>query len=332
MGLANALKIQDCRDGYYDPINFLHQTETLHTSDARDRVFGFLGLLQAFKSNTGLVEALTPVDYSAPIDVIYGAVTKHFIKHDLHLWILEKVQSSHSQNHDLHPNWPSWVLRLDDPEARKKVSNPSGLSYGLSELGSCNGFRTELCADVNNQSILTLRGCYVDRIHTCAPRAIFADSERTFKKAISKAFEFAKKVGCTSEERFCRIVLLDWKVVLRGEKISQEQWPDFLQWCLGKNKGNRSNVFRHVWDKWKSAHDTSTYDGYAELLSGTCYGRRMFATRNGFIGMGTQEVKEGDDVCILFGGEAPFVLRPTSDSTNSWRLIGDAYVDEIMDV
>ena len=48
--------------------------------------------------------------------------------------------------------------------------------------------------------------------------------------------------------------------------------------------------------------------------------------------MGTVEIQEGDEVCILFGGAVPYVLRSTGDADDSWTFIGDAYVDGIMDV
>ena len=40
--------------------------------------------------------------------------------------------------------------------------------------------------------------------------------------------------------------------------------------------------------------------------------------------------KDGDCVCILLGGDTPFILRPR-DNSNEWQFIAEAYVHGIMD-
>jgi len=55
---------------------------------------------------------------------------------------------------------------------------------------------------------------------------------------------------------------------------------------------------------------------------------RFFVTERGLIGVGPAETRVDDAVFILYGGRAPFVLRPDG---LSWRFLGDGYVDGIMD-
>ena len=38
---------------------------------------------------------------------------------------------------------------------------------------------------------------------------------------------------------------------------------------------------------------------------------------------------DGDCVCVLFGGDTPFILRPKDNS--EWQFIAEAYVHGIMD-
>lgn len=57
-------------------------------------------------------------------------------------------------------------------------------------------------------------------------------------------------------------------------------------------------------------------------------GRRVFATSEGFLGVGPDHVRPGDRVCILYGLDVPFVLRPVGDR---YELVGEAWVHGIMD-
>jgi hypothetical protein len=57
--------------------------------------------------------------------------------------------------------------------------------------------------------------------------------------------------------------------------------------------------------------------------------RRFCTTNNGQLACVPKSSREGDVICILFGGEVPYVLRPIRDGYYS--VIGECYVDNIMD-
>ncbi|KAJ3529386.1 hypothetical protein NM208_g9784 [Fusarium decemcellulare] len=57
--------------------------------------------------------------------------------------------------------------------------------------------------------------------------------------------------------------------------------------------------------------------------------RSAFSTMNGWIGLGPDDMKEGDVVAILSGGDVPFVLRQCQCKNHYW-LIGECYVEGIM--
>jgi hypothetical protein len=58
-------------------------------------------------------------------------------------------------------------------------------------------------------------------------------------------------------------------------------------------------------------------------------GSKIFRTRTGYIGTAPRFVEEGDLICILYGGQTPFVLR--REAWGNYRFIGDCYVHGIMD-
>jgi hypothetical protein len=81
---------------------------------------------------------------------------------------------------------------------------------------------------------------------------------------------------------------------------------------------------------------------FLEIVKGVIWNRRTFQTypkmeTNGskrpFVGLIPQAAKVGDKVCIVYGCSVPVVLQKTGrpNGTHCWQLIGDAYVNGIMD-
>jgi hypothetical protein len=56
--------------------------------------------------------------------------------------------------------------------------------------------------------------------------------------------------------------------------------------------------------------------------------RRFSVTKQGRLACVPKDSEKGDIICILFGGEVPYVLRPTSDGF--YAVVGECYVDGIM--
>lgn len=65
----------------------------------------------------------------------------------------------------------------------------------------------------------------------------------------------------------------------------------------------------------------SKYDLHEQLI--------FFFTEEGSLGRPPPATKPGDLVVILFGGETPYVLRPTDVDGEYW-FIGKAYLDGVM--
>jgi hypothetical protein len=64
--------------------------------------------------------------------------------------------------------------------------------------------------------------------------------------------------------------------------------------------------------------------GTFELVAGPLrHNRQLFHTRKGFIGIGPGALREGDFVCVIFGGRVLYVLRKSLDKQN---FVGECYV------
>jgi hypothetical protein len=48
--------------------------------------------------------------------------------------------------------------------------------------------------------------------------------------------------------------------------------------------------------------------------------RRFFMTKKGYMGIGPNRCSNGDIVCVLLGGELPYVLRPVTNER--YKMVG----------
>ncbi|KAJ9608440.1 hypothetical protein H2200_007428 [Cladophialophora chaetospira] len=69
-------------------------------------------------------------------------------------------------------------------------------------------------------------------------------------------------------------------------------------------------------------------DEYRARVRLCCFNRRLFITKRGYLGLGPYHMQLADLVCILFGGDTPYILRKSSSLT--YRFIGQCYVHGIM--
>ncbi|KAL8976583.1 MAG: hypothetical protein Q9205_007436, partial [Flavoplaca limonia] len=104
---------------------------------------------------------------------------------------------------------------------------------------------------------------------------------------------------------------------------------------------NRQESVSEIYYLWKLTHcrniltGNSKHDGPDAV---DAYGRSVvlngatstfFATVQGQLGFSTSQVQPNDVVYILYGGNAPFVLRPNQNG-DSMQLVGDAYIEGVM--
>ncbi|KAL2068471.1 hypothetical protein VTL71DRAFT_16569 [Oculimacula yallundae] len=80
---------------------------------------------------------------------------------------------------------------------------------------------------------------------------------------------------------------------------------------------------------WDTLKNDAELKGFAIDSSIVTAGKYAFVTEKGFVGMGPRHMLAGDIVIIIAGADVPFVLR--MDEHGQYRLIGEAYVQGVMD-
>jgi len=56
--------------------------------------------------------------------------------------------------------------------------------------------------------------------------------------------------------------------------------------------------------------------------------RKFFVTDKGYFGLGPRALHKNDALCVLFGGQVPYVLR--EGPTGQYVFIGECYVHGVM--
>ncbi len=98
---------------------------------------------------------------------------------------------------------------------------------------------------------------------------------------------------------------------------------DKLEELLGRNY-NRLIPFKEMEQESEGA-------SYSRLMHKAWKGRTVGILDNGYIGLFPAFAKEGDHVCVVQGGQTPFVLRARSDDPSKFELVGESFILGIMD-
>lgn len=124
--------------------------------------------------------------------------------------------------------------------------------------------------------------------------------------------------------------------------------PETHQRCLIANKSERKKDLNDAYTLARvllsdaalklSQPDMSLTDAqhilaqnYIREVNMACTKRSFFSTRNGRIGLGPSHLKSRDTVCVLCNGSTPFIIRPKEANLEHHELIGESYVEGLMD-
>ena len=116
-------------------------------------------------------------------------------------------------------------------------------------------------------------------------------------------------------EAFWRTLIADRDFNLKGPPAPSHDFAGRFEAWIGKNEAKA--------DKEVYARP------YSDAAIWRCIKRSFVTTENGYLGLAPSGAREGDVICLLRGGNVPFVLRERENGY--WELVGEAYVHGIMD-
>lgn len=274
-------------------------------------------------------------DYDEPMSDIYARAARAVIVEKGNLSLLKHAQSLRAlSGREKHDDFPSWALRLDLRD------------YSFLNPISCRSFQFNaddsipLCLSTSeNPRVLRAQGVLLETITEVSPRMHWPLRGNRHSDAATAATVMRKTFSWTRE------ALPNWPEAALARKFA-------FTVAAGQDAGGRNLATARAYGKrlhrgfmdiapisivYGPLRSENTIVTSADLNRDALYtveammksgqNRTIFTTDQGRLGLGTDNLLPGDKLCILFGGNVPFVLRPDGEY---WRFIGDAFVEGIM--
>ncbi|KAI1119815.1 heterokaryon incompatibility protein-domain-containing protein [Nemania abortiva] len=342
--VTNILMVQVYRhsgtlvDGVMNTIDF-------GCTDSRDHVYSLLSL--------GAIGPTILPDYSASISEVFIRFAIAMIVEGQSLKLLslapDRATFWRSDTERLE-GLPSWVPDL------QRIETDVITGYTVRPQAFFAGGRTKPILSVTeDQRVLRCQGRVIDTVKTFESSLIemtIADvpeqkgfrenimdpsRERRRKRLVrwleacyhaAFGYEISSKMAKPSEElmmSFSRTMLCDMDLMRnRLPPHFIAAFPQYMQWVAERaaikpsEDGQQPTVSMR---NYSSVIDESI-GGFASLL-------KFCITGQGRFGQIPSKSQPGDCICVLVGGEVPFVVRPTGRGT--YTFVGECYIDGIMD-
>ncbi|KAH6686330.1 heterokaryon incompatibility protein-domain-containing protein [Plectosphaerella plurivora] len=303
-------------------------------TDPRDKIFA---LMAVFQDDLPFL-SLPFCDYSLSVQELYMLVTFDLIKrHEGLLVLCGRRGEPHGTS-----GLPSWVVDWVAPEEYEQHTLDYFGHRERYEFFTVAGGRhfepTFIPGKDSEVSALQLRGLEVDRIAVLGPVNCVSNRKQT-------------QIGPLAYVEQIRATVLAWQRVFETWFLAQPAVQSYLgqdfmtpweAFCRTMTSDLVHDVTRGLTGRTeaKDALDVELFldgslDGSENLIPG-CVGnmarsQAFFITEKGYIGIGPPETRIGDEVWALFCGNVPMVLRPREEGKDGFVLVGDAYVQGIMD-
>ncbi len=323
--------------------NQLRRTHRAGCRETQDRVYGLLGLLRE-ETASAIV-----ANYAKPLVEVYAQAIRLALYEAGDLSFLQfaawykSPESGYNRarrliqwascsclmpqySEDAH--WPSWVLKLHGETSDESGASRNVPTFERSDMSASFGLQTRI---LDESLTLQLKGLTIDTISLTGP--LFTVDMLKDSSRLAEAVRWCVQHGCKEHRSEDAHYMRDLAICLTCEsnKLNADAELDqthtqafdlFLKECRQPSTVAGRKLSRKL-DRlllWVPRQDPSAYwhDLWCRAMN-----RRFFITVTGTMGMGPPASKAEDHICMLFGGEAPFVLRPIG---HSFQLIGDAHV------
>lgn len=326
--------------GYNLPY-LLQVTKSSAAEDPRDRVYALLGLAEK--------------EYQQKLEVVYEGERKDMVKNCVEVYVRTVIccieidhslnivapQASQKEIEDSPtwvPNLPSWVpdfsltlpkhsshlLPLDLETPKSKTILPEELWAQYTASGRS---RPIYRFSANNRH-LHIKGIRFGRIcEVIGPFQSLDSYLQSAERCVSRAALGKLPRGHLHRvlHRYLRPLASMWRAFV-ADKDGDGQVPA-PNWYEDVVKAMISGGDEPALSRAGTAKINSRQALVQRSLEAAISNRRFFRTDYGFVGIGTDNIENGDLVSIVFGADMPLVLRPFG---TFHELVGAAYVHGVM--
>jgi hypothetical protein len=274
----------------------------LTSRPSRDRVYALLKILDD-------VERDVPIEpnYNLTLCQVYKNATTQLIAYTGQLDVLSCCDMKEGGL-----SLPSWVPDFSARNPSEPIASSDACRRSVQEVDFVEG------------DIIRAQGVYSATVNR-AEQMLVGDTHRPsishFLLALQKILEVDTlqdiyTTGETTLEAYVRILLMDDTrdsyVPGRGDLAYLEESKLELKSLLTSHDQGptlyNAAFLRRSWAK--------------------CQGRSFFTTSEGYMGLGPEATREGDQVCVLLGSYVPLMLRPTEH--NQYLVVGPCFMHGIM--
>lgn len=112
-------------------------------------------------------------------------------------------------------------------------------------------------------------------------------------------------------------------------EFAKRYFKPWSQLLLADDGEATSKIWMHEWYEEHSRFSgDKAVTTFAKWVEDVSLGRKMFRTKEGYIGTAPVTIQDGDLICVLKGGQTPYALR---EEKEGYRFIGACYVHGVMD-
>jgi hypothetical protein len=315
----------------------LGETKVFKSTQPVDKIYGLLSLFP---------EALedVQVNYSVSVEEVYTNFAINLLRKGEKLDIL---------NHCTPPTKPK-VLKLPSwvPDWSQPFHTEPYTLRGL-ESHAAGDTRPKFTIDPDSKT-LRIYGKIIDRITQVGRDRVIPSKSRKWKpkNSFDKEYLTAEEIRNAGKQKHLANELKWNSEIMRiatknlSQPIPAELWrvymcnrtrenevPDercalgFKMWLVAKfwNEGPNAalRVAKNIGDIPDSTEADDAFGEFEGAFLKWCYNRRFFASEGGLFGWAMEGVQEGDEVCVLYGGEYPFIIRPVDDG--KYSMVSDCY-------
>lgn len=296
-------------------------------TDARDRVYGMLGLAsEAYNERI-------PISYANEASQIHIDCARSCIEEEANFQILGLIAGQPKV-----PGQPSWCPNLDSTQS---TITRFGQYLHAGITGSNQKTSTLRPAKMVSQSnVLFVTGFRVDIVDEIVGGTFYwpnVTSDRESQRAQrfldweSHCLNLAQRIYKSPHGTAPMGHLFTLTGNTRAT-ISEEQEEVFLKSYFDV-MGNERSMAQHGNPSWPPADRQVFFQATWRQISHTCRGRRYFSTEGGRVGIGPPEIEKGDIVCVFYDASPVFVLHPAhKDQAKGWLLQGDAFLHGFMEL
>jgi hypothetical protein len=317
-----------------DPIPLMFLRRGCGATDPLDMVYAHLGL-------TNVTPEEIPINYSISVGELYAHTTKAFIRREGTLDMLTAAFPAHRE-----AGMPSWAIDWrtqcqTNPLASMQVSDD--LRDPMYQSIYSRGPQTTPMHETRSGDWreLVLDGKRITNVEHVSPSCVdWSHNDATFPAECAAWLDdLHQQVVDTNAPypwhrnesylaAFSRTVIADQDkfTSFTDHRASSEFGRTLVAVSEHSDRGNRT--LAAMFSELKGTESGKSALAYLKTIYRVCAKRHFFIGANGCVGLAPPGVQVGDEVCYLFGGEVPYILRAVG---SHFEFVGETYCHGFMD-